>query len=70
MDFSILDDATLWVAVSFILFIMLVFKPLKNQLSEALEKKIDDLKKLMNQKNLRPKLKISLENRKTNKKKI
>ena len=45
MDFSILDDATLWVAVSFILFIMLVFKPLKNQLSEALEKKIDDLKK-------------------------
>ena len=40
MDFSILDDATLWVAVSFILFIMLVFKPLKNQLSEALEKKL------------------------------
>ncbi len=45
MDFSILDDATLWVAVSFILFILLVFKPLKNQLSEALEKKINDLKK-------------------------
>ena len=45
MDFSILDDATLWVAISFILFILLVFKPLKNQVSDALEKKIDDLKK-------------------------
>ena len=45
MNFEFLNDSTLWVAISFILFILLTLKPIINQLSENLDKKINDLKK-------------------------
>jgi len=45
VNYSFLNDATLWVGVSFILFVILIFKPLVNQFSQSLEKKIQDLKK-------------------------
>ena len=44
IDLSILDDATIWVAISFLLFVILIFKPVKSQISDNLNKKIDDLK--------------------------
>ena len=44
IDFSVLDDATIWVAISFILFVILTFKPIKSQISDSLDKKIIDLK--------------------------
>ena len=44
IDLSVLDDATIWVAVSFIFFIILIFKPMKSQISDRLDKKITDLK--------------------------
>ena len=44
MDFQFLDDSTLWVAISFILFVLLSIKPILNQLSSSLDKKIADLK--------------------------
>ena len=44
IDFSVLDDATIWVAISFILFVILIFKPIKSQISDSLDKKIIDLK--------------------------
>tara|TARA_Y100001960_G_C14738629_1_gene861694 strand:- start:792 stop:1289 length:498 start_codon:yes stop_codon:yes gene_type:complete len=49
MDISILDDATLWVAVSFLVFVILVFKPLANQISSNLEKKTYELKKSLDE---------------------
>ncbi len=45
MDFNILDNSTLWVSISFVLFVLLTFKPLLNQFSDGLEKKINELKK-------------------------
>ena len=54
IDLSVLDDATIWVAVSFIFFIILIFKPMKSQISDRLDKKITDLKnKLDEAKNLK-----------------
>tara|TARA_B100000035_G_scaffold180976_2_gene154447 strand:- start:7958 stop:8458 length:501 start_codon:yes stop_codon:yes gene_type:complete len=44
IEANILDDATLWVAVSFIIFIILVFRPLKNMMLTSLDKKILELK--------------------------
>ena len=44
IDLSILDDATIWVAISFLLFVILIFKPVKSQISDNLNKKIDDLR--------------------------
>ena len=44
IDLSVLDDATIWVAVLFIFFIILIFKPMKSQISDRLDKKITDLK--------------------------
>ena len=44
IDFSVLDDATIWVAICFILFVILIFKPIKSQISDSLDKKIIDLK--------------------------
>ena len=29
IDLSILDDATIWVAISFLLFVILIFKPVQ-----------------------------------------
>ena len=44
IETNILDDATLWVAISFIIFIFLVFKPLKNMMLTSLDNKILELK--------------------------
>ena len=44
IDLNILDDATIWVAISFILFVILIFKPIKSQISDNLDKKINELK--------------------------
>jgi len=44
LETNILDDATLWVAISFIIFIILVFKPLKNIMLVSLDNKILELK--------------------------
>jgi len=44
IDLSILDDATIWVAISFFIFLVLIFKPIKSQISSALDQKINELK--------------------------
>ena len=44
LETNILDDATLWVAISFIIFIILIFKPLKNMMLTSLDNKILELK--------------------------
>ena len=49
MNFNFLDNSTLWVAISFILFVILVFKPLLNQFTVGLENKIEELKKSINE---------------------
>ena len=45
MSIEFLDDSTLWVSLSFIIFLCITLKPMLAQLSDSLEKKIDDLKK-------------------------
>ncbi len=40
-----LDNATLWVGISFILFVVLTFKPIMNATNNALENKIKLIKK-------------------------
>ena len=45
MSIEFLDDSTLWVSLSFIIFVCITLKPMLAQLSDSLEKKIDDLKK-------------------------
>ena len=45
MSIEFLDDSTLWVSISFFIFVCIAFKPVLNQISGSLEKKIDDLKK-------------------------
>tara|TARA_B100001989_G_C24355335_1_gene371765 strand:+ start:107 stop:607 length:501 start_codon:yes stop_codon:yes gene_type:complete len=44
IDTNVLDNATLWVAISFIIFVILVFKPLKNMMLKNLDNKIAELK--------------------------
>ena len=53
MDFDILNDATLWVGISFILFVLLVIRPLTSIFSNNIDvrissliKEIDEAKKL------------------------
>ena len=41
---EILDNATLWVGVSFVLFILLIFKPLLNSTNKSLDEKIISIK--------------------------
>ena len=41
---EILDNATLWVGISFVLFILLVFKPLLKLTNKSLDDKINDIK--------------------------
>ena len=41
---EILDNATLWVGVSFVLFILLVFKPLLKLTNRSLDNKITNIK--------------------------
>jgi len=43
MPISILEDSTFWVASSFIIFILLTLKPLKEFFNTSLEKKIDSI---------------------------
>ena len=43
-NLNFLDNATLWVAISFVIFVFLVFKPLKNMMLTSLDKKIAELK--------------------------
>ena len=43
-NLNVLDNATLWVAISFVIFVFLVFKPLKNMMLTSLDKKIAELK--------------------------
>ena len=45
MSMNFLDDSTLWVSLSFIIFVCITLKPMLAQLSDGLEKKINDLKK-------------------------
>ena len=45
MSIEFLDDSTLWVSLSFIIFVCITLKPMLAQISNSLEKKIDDLKK-------------------------
>ena len=45
MSIDFLDDSTLWVSLSFVIFVCITLKPILAQLSDGLEKKIDDLKK-------------------------
>ena len=42
MDFNILDDATLWVGLSFVLFVLLVIKPLTSIFSQNIDAQIAD----------------------------
>jgi len=44
VELNILDNATLWVAISFVIFVFLVFKPLKNMMLTSLDSKIAELK--------------------------
>ena len=41
---EILDNATLWVGISFVLFILLIFKPLLNSTNKSLDAKIISIK--------------------------
>ena len=59
MDFSILDDATLWVGISFILFVVMVIRPLTSMFSKNIDIRISTLKKEIDE---AKKLKIEAEN--------
>ena len=59
MDFNILDDATFWVGLSFVLFVLLVIKPLTSMFSQNIDAQIDSLKKEINE---AKKFKIEAEN--------
>ena len=49
IETNILDNATLWVAISFIIFVILVFKPIKNMMLTNLDNKIVELKSQLNE---------------------
>ena len=44
-DISLLDNATLWVSTSFVIFVVITYNPLKKITNDALENKITELKK-------------------------
>ena len=44
MNIESLNDSTLWVGISFVLFVILTFRPLAKKISEGLELKITELK--------------------------
>ena len=44
IELNFLDNSTLWVAISFIIFVVLVFRPLKNMMLTNLDNKIAELK--------------------------
>ena len=43
MSIEVLNDSTFWVALSFIIFVFITFKPILTQLSDSLDRKINDL---------------------------
>lgn len=45
MLINLFEDSTFWVGISFIIFLFLTFKPLKNLFSNSIEKRIEDIKK-------------------------
>ena len=45
MSIEILNNSTFWVSLSFIIFVFITFKPILTQLSDSLDRKINDLKK-------------------------
>ena len=45
MDLSFLNDSTLWVGISFIIFILAVIKPITKMFVEKINTQIRDLKK-------------------------
>lgn len=54
MNLSFMNDSSFWVAISFVIFVILVFKPLSKQLSNGLDQKINDLKRRLDEsKNLK-----------------
>ena len=56
---DILNDSTFWVAISFVIFIILTFNPVKKLLDSSLKNKIQQLKKeIDNAKNLMNEAKI------------
>jgi len=59
MDFGILNDATLWVGISFILFVLLVIRPLTSMFSKNIDMRISTLKKEIDE---AKRLKIEAEN--------
>ena len=59
MDIDVLNNSTFWVSLSFIIFVFITFKPLLTQLSESLDRKINDLQKNINESK---QLKIEAEN--------
>ena len=44
MNQDFITDSSFWVAISFIIFLILVFRPLSRQLSDGLDQKIKELK--------------------------
>ena len=62
-NINILDDSTLWVAIPFIIFLILVYGPLKKMIIDSLDKKILELKShLTNSKKLKMRQKNFLMN--------
>ena len=59
VDFSTLNDATLWVGISFILFVLLVLRPLTSIFSKNIDLRISTLKKEIDE---AKRLKIEAEN--------
>ncbi len=49
MGIEFLNNSTFWVSLSFIIFVFITFKPILTQLSESLDKKINDLQKNINE---------------------
>tara|TARA_B100000029_G_scaffold512962_1_gene611051 strand:+ start:1124 stop:1621 length:498 start_codon:yes stop_codon:yes gene_type:complete len=47
-ELSLLDNATLWVATSFIIFVVISYHPVKSQITKSLDHKINELKKKLN----------------------
>ena len=61
MDWNFLDDSTLWVGISFIIFVLLIIKPLSSFFLKKIDDQIKSLKKEIDEaKDLKAKAEISL----------
>ena len=47
MDISVLDNSTVWVAISFVIFVLLIIKPALKMMSSSLENKIVEISKTL-----------------------